>query len=73
MNTTYDNIIKHLKGTKTWEKISADLSKITISKLPSKNYAIWYDNVFTGIFINKCVIDEAEPKKTGWKLINHPL
>lgn len=37
MNTTYDNIIKHLKGTRTWKKVSEDLSKITLSKLRSKN------------------------------------
>lgn len=73
MNTTYDNIIKHLKGTRTWKKISVDLSKITLSKLRSKNYGIWYDGVFTGVFIDEGSVNEKELKEAGWKLVNRTL
>ena len=73
MNATYDNIIKHLKGTRTWVKISEDLSKITLSKLPSKNYGIWYDDAFTGVFIDGSSVNEKELKETGWKLVSRTL
>lgn len=73
MNATYDNIIKHLKGTRTWKKVSEDLSKITLSKLRSKNYGIWYDDAFTGVFIDRASVNEKELKETGWKLVNRTL
>ena len=73
-NSTYNSIIGSLQCSKrTWDSVKEDLSKVTIRKLPirrketTSSYLVFYDGVFSGIFIKESCIDLEELKQIGWK------
>lgn len=73
-NNTYNSIISALQcSSRSWDKFKDDLSKVTVRKLPvrrketTSSYMVFYDGVFTGLFIKEPYIDLEELKQLGWK------
>ena len=65
-NNTYNNIIKQLQGTRSWTKVKDSLDKISLVKTKKEgNYAIYHDNIFTGIFLNRDFVNLDELSKTN--------
>lgn len=68
-NATYNHIIGELKGhARLWKKVGDNLENISLSKTRLGNYGIFYNDVFTGMFIERSFVNEAEVYDAGWKI-----
>lgn len=64
MNNTYDVIINQVKQIRAWKNIKDNIDKLCIRPTKSGNYSIWFDENFTGMFLNKSSINLDELKNT---------
>ena len=68
-NATYEHIIGELKShSRLWKKVEDNLENISLSKTRIGNYGIFYNGVFTGMFIERSFVNEEEVYDAGWKI-----